>query len=182
MERGLTRRDLLASTGVGLAGLAGCLGGDGPASEDATPSNTGTIVSDESPTAEPAANLGELDLREANVVEVTISNQAERQFDLAVALHHDDTGEDGYANWWQVETLDSTRLGRRSLSHPHSTQPFTRSASVEVPVEHSCVVVRGHDQTHGYGGQAMVLHLDSGATTKLRQGSERTDVSADDCP
>jgi hypothetical protein len=182
MERCLTRRGLLASTAVGLAGLAGCLGGDSPGTEDATLSNTGTDVPTESTTAEPEASLGDLDLREANVVEVTISNQAERQFDLSVALHHDDTGEDGYANWWQVETLAGAQLGRRSLSHPHSTQPFTRSTSVEIPAEHSCVVVRGHDQTHGYGGQAMVLNLDSGATTTVSQGSEGTDVAAEVCP
>ena len=46
-----------------------------------------------------------LDLQEANVVEVAFEDSdGSVRFD--VALHHDDDGEDGYANWWQVERLD----------------------------------------------------------------------------
>jgi hypothetical protein len=99
-----------------------------------------------------------------------------------VTLHHDDAGEDGYANWWQVERLDGSRLGRRDLLHPHSRQPFTRSDRFEIPDEVTCVVVRGHDQTHGYGGRAMVVTLGSGATRPLDQGSDRRAVDRTDCP
>jgi hypothetical protein len=99
-----------------------------------------------------------------------------------VTLHHDDAGEDGYANWWQVERLHGTRLGRRDLSHPHDQQPFTRSATVEVPSDVDCVVVRGHDQTHGYGGQAMVVTPGSGATRAVSQGSDPRSFEGTDCP
>jgi hypothetical protein len=124
---------------------------------------------------------GELDLREANVVGVETDRQG-TMVTFDVTLHHDDDGEDGYANWWQVESLDGTRIGRRVLTHPHSRQPFTRSDTFEIPTDTACVVVRGHDQTHGYGGQAMLVNLDAGTTRAVRQGSEPHSFSASECP
>jgi hypothetical protein len=119
----------------------------------------------------------ELDLREANVVGVELAGGdggstggGSVRFD--VTLYHDDDGESGYADWWQVETLDGDRLGRRELLHAHSTAPFTRSETVSIPDGTTHVVVRGHDQTHGYGGQAMVVGVDSGETERVRQGPE----------
>jgi hypothetical protein len=44
------------------------------------------------------------------------------------------------------------------------------------------VVVRGHDQTHEYGGQAMLVNLDSGATRAVDQGPESQSFDASDCP
>lgn len=123
----------------------------------------------------------DLDLREANVVDVSIDRQDGRvRFD--VTLFHDDDGEDGYANWWQVETIDGERLGRRELLHAHSTAPFTRSETIEIPDGVSCVVVRGHDQTHGYGGQAAIVNLESEQTILVRQGAEPRSFDASACP
>ncbi|MEF8853286.1 MAG: hypothetical protein V5A28_12860, partial [Haloarculaceae archaeon] len=67
----------------------------------------------------------DLDLREANVVGVAFAG-GDGTYDFDVTLYHDDDGEDGYANWWQVESLDGAQLGRRTLLHAHSTDPFTR--------------------------------------------------------
>jgi hypothetical protein len=123
----------------------------------------------------------DLDLREANVVGVEVEASGDA-YGFDVTLYHDDDGEDGYANWWQVETLDGERLGRRDLRHAHSTAPFTRSETVEVPDDVDCVVVRGHDQTHEYGGQAMTVAVESGETAAVRQGTDRESVAAGDCP
>jgi hypothetical protein len=123
----------------------------------------------------------DLDLREANVVDVGIDRQDGR-VRFEVSLFHDDDGEDEYANWWQVETLDGKRLGRRELLHAHSTAPFTRSETIEIPDGTPCVVVRGHDQIHGYGGQAAIVNLDSGKTVFVRQGSEKRSFEASACP
>ena len=209
VSRPLTRRHLLGGYGVvvALGALAGCVGGDSSGATstgDMDETATGENGSDENPNNhtsggnkdpdgqkngndDPTDNRNKdnggasLNLREANVVGVEFRRQGgEYQFD--VTLHHDDDGEEGYANWWQVERLDGTRLGRRDLLHAHSRQPFTRSESVEVPSETSCVVVRGHDQTHGYGGQAMLLHLDSGGRRTVEQGSEVQSFDADSCP
>ncbi|MEF8852011.1 MAG: hypothetical protein V5A28_06290, partial [Haloarculaceae archaeon] len=80
------------------------------------------------------------------------------------------------------ESLDGDQLGRRTLLHAHSTDPFTRSETVDVPAGTTCVVVRGHDQTHGYGGQAMVVNVETGATARVSQGSERRSVDGSECP
>jgi len=175
----MNRRDVL-TVGAGLTLstlLAGCFSVDQNESESASDDNESTATDNETTTADDS----KLDLREANVVGVEFEERdGAHQFD--VTLHHDDDGEDGYANWWQVETLDGTQLGRRKLTHPHSRQPFTRSDTFEIPNDVTCVVVRGHDQTHGYGGRAVVVNLDSGGQNAIRQGSERQAVSESDRP
>ncbi|WP_440990937.1 hypothetical protein [Haloarchaeobius baliensis] len=172
---GLPRRRLLArQTGLlTLGALAGCL------DDDAGP-EAGTETTTDDAAAPDTATDG-LDLREANVVGVSVESE-DGTYRFDVTLHHDDDGEDGYANWWQVERLDGTRLGRRELLHAHSQQPFTRSDSVEIPAGVTCVAVRGHDQTHGYGGVAMLVTLDSGATRRMDQGPEPRTFDATDCP
>lgn len=118
----------------------------------------------------------DLDMREANVVAVSFERSG-GTYRFDVTLVHDDEGEAGYADWWQVETLDGTRLGRRTLLHAHSNAPFTRSERITLPEGIQRVIVRGHDQTHGYGGQAMVVDIVSGQTEVVRQGPERSDLS-----
>ncbi len=168
------RRALLAGTSI-LGGLAGCTSADDSATPTQTPGSDtadGDVGGDMS---------DDLDLREANVVGVEYERQGERvSFD--VTLHHDDDGEDGYADWWQVESLQGEQLGRRVLTHAHSRQPFTRSDTFEISSDTTCVVVRGHDQTHGYGGQAVVLNLDTGAMRTVDQGTDSQSFTRDDCP
>jgi hypothetical protein len=174
MATGRTRRRFLTGCigAVGLATGAGC-----SAREDAASSGEPTVDGEE----DDATDDGELHLWEANVVDVAVTAESEA-YAFDVTLHHDDDGEDGYANWWQVERLDGTRLGRRELTHAHSRQPFTRSATVEIPDDVGCVVVRGHDETHGYGGVAIVVDPDTGATRSVDQGPERRPFEADECP
>ena len=168
----MNRRDVLTVAG-GLTlstTLDGCMG-ESPSSDTDTEAE-----------ADSDDMSSELDLREANVVSVVIDD-SDGASTFTVGLHHDDAGEDGYADWWQVETLDGTQLGRRDLLHAHeNNQPFERSESIEIPDDVTCVVVRGHDQTHGYGGQAVIVNLDSGGQNAIRQGSERQTVSESDCP
>ena len=175
------RRFVLASVGaLSTVVLAGCLGGDGESS--AGNDSTATASSDESGSADTTTagskaatsaseSSGDLDLREANVVGVEAERNGE-EYSFDVTLHHDDGGESGYANWWQVETLGGERLGRRELLHAHGTEPFTRSATIGVPEEVPRVVVRGHDEVHEYGGQAVVVTLASGETRAVKQGSD----------
>ena len=174
MTHPLHRRRLLAGvTGLLTAGaLAGCSESD----DESAPNQSAADGSDST-----ESTAEELDLREANVVDVAFEATG-GSYEFDVTLHHDDDGEDGYANWYQVERLDGTQLGRRPLLHAHSRQPFTRSETIEIPETVSCVVVRGHDQTHDYGGRAMVVALDSGATKAIDQGSEPRPVDESDCP
>lgn len=166
MLRNPSRRTYLAGLGVMVgAALAGC-------SESSLPrSSGGTTQPDTSPSESEAGGTDDLDLREANVVGVTVDPlNGDWRFD--VTLFHDDDDEDGYANWWQVETRDGQSLGRRELLHAHGTREFTRSKTISIPDDVSDVVVRGHDQTHGYGGQAMIVTVQTGETEAVQQGSE----------
>ena len=192
----MRRRRLLAGVGLLAVPAAGCTddADAGAGSDDGTTGNggpTSTGTDTESPTTDAATGEttqgeavtdteGDLDLREANVTGVDVDAGDDYRF--SVTLVHDDDGEEGYANWWQVETLDGDRLGRRDLAHPHGTREFTRSETVEVPEAVDCVVVRGHDRTHGYGGQAALVALDSGATRLRRRGESRSAFDASDCP
>ncbi|QIO23188.1 hypothetical protein [Haloarcula sp. JP-L23] len=194
----VTRRSVLGIA-LGLSGsLAGCLGvpgaGDGTETDGARPDERGTDTDDpaertaESTTARPTVDTdtesrtADLDLREANVTAVELADESDGRYRFDVTLYHDDDGEDGYANWWQVETLDGEQLGRRDLLHAHSTAPFTRSETVTVPEDVGCVAVRGHDETHGYGGQAMLVRVPGGETTPVRQGRERRQFDTEACP
>lgn len=128
------------------------------------------------PADQEMTNDTKLDLREANVVGVSISEE-HGSYTFDVTLIHDDDGEDGYANWWQVERLDGEQLGRRDLAHPHGTQEFTRSESIEIPDGVTTVLVRGHDQAHGYGGQAWLVDLETARAIAVEQGSEPANFS-----
>ena len=173
-DRGhLPRRRLLANLASGgvLVALAGCAEGDTGTEADTDADGT---------ESEPSA-ADDLDLREANVVDVAFE-ATDGGYAFDVTLHHDDDGEEGYANWWQVERPDGTRLGRRELLHAHSEQPFTRSATVAIPDDVIRVVVRGHDQTHGYAGVAALVAIDDGSVRFVDQGPEPRSFDAEDFP
>ncbi|MFB6359955.1 MAG: hypothetical protein ABEH59_01385 [Halobacteriales archaeon] len=178
------RRTLLSAVSLALG--AGCLSSDADGAVTDPPSSetvTDVHTASDTPTAgATASGTPALDLREANVINVAFEGAPGEEVRFDVTLFHDDDGEDGYADWWQVESLDGERLGRRELLHAHSTDPFSRSATVAIPAEAGCVVVRGHDQTHGYGGRAMLVNLDSGAKRGLDQGPEPSSLDAEDCP
>jgi hypothetical protein len=201
----VNRRRLLAAIVAGTAGLAGCAGSPdsdadtdtGPSTDGADPTGTAPATTDAGASTDATASTRSLsptlpdgadaptddglDLREANVTAVAVSRSGDGyRFD--VTLYHDDDGEDGYADRWQVEALDGTRLGRRDLLHAHGTREFTRSATVSLPDPEACVVVRGHDRTHGYGGQAALVVPATGAVRLLDRGPERAAFGPGDCP
>ncbi|SEL60519.1 hypothetical protein [Haloferax larsenii] len=179
----MRRRILLSALAGSLAVLAGCVSPSG--GEDGTMTDeTTTAVTDGGRTdtggGQADTDADNLDLREANVMGVEFERSG-GDYRFSVTLLHDDGGEDGYANWWAVETPDGTELGRRTLLHAHSTREFTRSETISIPEETTCVVVRGHDQTHGYGGQAMLVNLETGEVRAERQGSEPKSVADAEC-
>ena len=180
-----TRRRLLNGFAVATVGaLAGCTETEGTESTDGSTPTDDTSTGESTNSSEQSNDAAstELDLREANVIGVE-ATPGESSYEFSVALRHDDAGEDGYADWWQVERLDGMRLGRRDLRHSHpNEQPFERSETIDVPSDVDCVVVRGHDRTHGYGGQAMLLTLESGVTRAVDQGSKPESFEGVDCP
>lgn len=195
----LSRRAALGVVGSSLAALAGCGGFTVESSEETSTGSGGVdrstaradTTADRTRTSDgqmgggterATTTVAELDLREANVVGVDIEGRGGGEYRFDVTLYHDDDGEDGYADWWQVETPGGDRLARRELLHAHSTAPFTRSTAVPVPEDVACVAVRGHDRTHGYGGQAMLVAVPGGETRTVEQGPDRRSVADADCP
>ena len=70
---------------------------------------------------------------------------------FSVTLSHGDTGWDDYADGWRVELADGTILGTRILAHPHiEEQPFTRSATIDVPEGVAEVFVRASTNVDGW--------------------------------
>lgn len=92
---------------------------------------------------------------EADIEDVLIVCDASRNCSFHVAVRHDDTGWDHYADHWRVLGPDGAELGKRVLHHPHvDEQPFTRSLSgVSIPEGVSEVTVEAHDSVHEYGGE-----------------------------
>lgn len=138
-------------------------------SPTAAPSETHRPPTEET-TMAPEANetTPDLDLRYANVTGVTMEPLGGNEYRFSVTLQHDDEGEaPNFANAWQVEDLEGNVLGRRELLHSHGNQPFTRSTTIVIPEEVDTVIVRGHDMTHGFGGQVMEVDLRSGEASIL---------------
>ena len=96
---------------------------------------------------------------EADVVAAEIERQADGRYTISVTVTHADSGWEHYADRWEVLGPDGEPLGTRVLAHPHiDEQPFTRSQSdVEIPPGVTSVVVRAHDNVHGYGGKTVSL-------------------------
>lgn len=119
---------------------------------------------------EMTASWRTLDLRYAHVLEVTFKILDSTPVRFDVTLVHDDDGEaPQFADWWQVEDLSGQVLGTRVLTHSHGTQPFTRSAIIDIPADVKVVIVRGHDMLHGFGGQVIRLDLATGEQAFLSQ-------------
>jgi hypothetical protein len=105
----------------------------------------------------------DLDLQEANVIDVRFEKLDDYKVRFDVTLLHDDDGESpSFADSWQVEDLDGIVLGERILAHSHGTIPFTRSATILITEGMDLVIVRGHDMEHGFGGQAALVNMTTG--------------------
>ncbi len=94
-------------------------------------------------------------------------------YTFAVTLHSPDTGCEQYADWWEVLDEQGSLLYRRILNHSHpDEQPFTRTGG-PVPVESAQkVIVRGHMNTTGYGGQAMSGTVEAGFSADAGIGAD----------
>ena len=96
---------------------------------------------------------GQSDSVEVLRVKVTGMN---KDYTFSVTLKSPDTGCDQYANWWEVISTEGDLIYRRILAHSHvNEQPFTRSGG-PVPINNDQeVIIRGHMNNTGYGGNAM---------------------------
>jgi len=140
--------------------LTSCASGiDTPILVDPNPA----VISSAKPLEENTPTPSDLDLQEANVLDVRFEKLDEFNVRFDVTLLHDDDGESpSFADSWQIEDLDGIVLGERILAHSHGTAPFTRSATILIPEGIDSVIVRGHDMEHGFGGQAALVNMTTG--------------------
>lgn len=88
----------------------------------------------------------------ADVVAVEIVEQGD-VFQISATVSSADTGDEKYADVWEVRAPDGTVLGERVLAHPHvDEQPFTRSQAMEIPNDVAVVTVAAHDSVVGFCG------------------------------
>ena len=101
-----------------------------------------------------------LPANEVDVVDVSVDALGENRFRINVALLHEDTGWEHYANAWTVFDEAGNVLGTRELLHPHvNEQPFTRSLTLEIPATVKTITIRGFDSVHEDGGKEMTIKL-----------------------
>lgn len=110
----------------------------------------------QSTTTSPAADDGCADVIDGSV---TASGDA---FTASATVRSDDTGEEKYADRWEVRTIDGEVLGERILTHPHvNEQPFTRSLNgLEIPDEIDDVVLVAHDSVLGFCGAELTVAVE----------------------
>lgn len=75
-------------------------------------------------------------------------------YTVSATVSSADTGEDKYADAWEVRSGDGTVLGVRELLHPHvDEQPFTRSLNdVAIPDDVETVTLAARDSVEGFCG------------------------------
>lgn len=97
----------------------------------------------------------------ADVVAVTVDEEADGAFRFSATVRSADTGWEKYADRWEVRAADGTVLGVRELTHPHvEEQPFTRSLSgVEIPDGARVVTVTARDSVEGWCGATLEVEL-----------------------
>ena len=109
--------------------------------------------------------LGNADVKYIRAIENT-----DGSWTFYVTISHPDKGWDDYADGWDIVTLDGIVLKpdnsakyTRVLLHPHvNEQPFTRSQSgIVIPPGVTKVRVRAHDSVDGYGGQEIIVVLET---------------------
>lgn len=97
---------------------------------------------------------------EADVIDVIVRHSFDNVYNFDVTIQHADDGWHHYADGWEVisGTDGKTRFAVRPLRHPHLTeQPFTRSMPIQIPQRVEQVIIRAHDNVHGYGGREITV-------------------------
>jgi hypothetical protein len=138
----MKRKRTTAAVVVALATLAAACSGLSTVTEKTTSSSDATISAD--PTGC------------ADVIDVVVIPENSGTYRFDVTVRSADTGEEKYADLWEVRAPDGTVLGERVLTHPHvDEQPFTRSrGGIHIPAGIATATVVARDTVAGFCGEA----------------------------
>ena len=132
-----------------------------PVAEAETFAALGKAVSEPASAVSPAA-LAEIEYgdRFPEVLDVKTTPAGDGRWRFSVTLSSEYDSPKRYADAWRVLDADDRELGVRVLGHDHAgEQPFTRSHTVDVPLETRMVFIEGRDQENGWSGQRFEFRL-----------------------
>jgi hypothetical protein len=116
-------------------------------------------------------------------VEAVIVTGEEWAYTFAATLRSPDVDCKQYSNWWEVLTPAGTVVYRRILDHSHADeQPFTRDGGPVTVKSTDALIVRGHFDPTGYGGQAMEGSVAKGFVKAPEIGKDFAADVEDDAP
>lgn len=143
--------------------LTGCTGS--PSEDSTTPPASSASAEAASPSsgepAESAESAAAEDQEHPDVLDAELTGQRDGQFMIAVTISSPYDSPERYADGWRVMTPDGEVLAEHELAHDHANeQPFTRTRGpFEIPEDVTEVVVEGHDQQNGYGGETVTVEV-----------------------
>lgn len=135
--------------GVLLVLLVACGGADSDPDESASETTAAGVTGQTTAAETTAADEGC-----AHVIDGEIDAGDDGTYTVSATVSSADTGEEKYADAWEVRSADGTVLGVRELLHPHvDEQPFTRSLSdVAIPDDVETVTLAARDSVEGFCG------------------------------
>lgn len=94
-----------------------------------------------------------------DILEAELTHESGNEYTIAVTVSSPYDTPERYADGWRVMTTDGEVLAEHDLAHDHANeQPFTRSRGpFVIPSDMQEVVVEGHDQANGYGGETVTI-------------------------
>lgn len=94
-----------------------------------------------------------------DILEAELTHEPGDEYTIAVTVSSPYDTPERYADGWRVMTMDGDVLAEHDLAHDHANeQPFTRSRGpFTIPSDIQEVVVEGHDQANGYGGETVTI-------------------------
>lgn len=94
-----------------------------------------------------------------DILEAELTHESGDKYTIAVTVSSPYDTPERYADGWRVMTTDGDVLAEHDLAHDHANeQPFTRSRGpFTIPSDIQEVVVEGHDQANGYGGETVTI-------------------------
>ena len=154
----LDPRRLLPRSVIGLLGLALFLAAACGDSGEPTTAPAAVTTAPVATTDPPATTVP---VGCADVVAVEAERSADGTYSFDVTVSSADTGNEKYADAWEVRSVDGAVLGTRVLAHPHvGEQPFTRSlGGVAVPAGVVEVLVAARDSVVGFCGATVTVAL-----------------------
>lgn len=124
------------------------------ACSDASPVSQPPVVSNQEPSRVDPNGC-------ADVIDAVVAVEGPRTYRFEVTVRSADTGDEKYADLWEVRAPDGSVLGRRVLTHPHvAEQPFTRSqGGIAIPEGVTAVTIVARDTVAGFCGEPFELVL-----------------------